>query len=111
MGHQHAQKMKAAQKKAAEMLTHEHKQMGRRDGVVQVDLHGFHTDVALEVLANVLDYYSKSLKPQVIQVVTGAGFHSTNGAVIKPAVKEYLKKKRYSYTSVGVGAFLVTVGQ
>jgi len=110
MGHQHGQKMAAAQKKAAELLKEIHKTNGRKQFIV-VDLHGFHVDRALEILENILDFYLKSFRQQLIQVVTGAGFHSSGTARLKPAVKEYLIKRKLSFSSYGVGAFLININQ
>eukprot|EP01124_Arcella_intermedia_P011914 TRINITY_DN18274_c0_g1_i1.p1 TRINITY_DN18274_c0_g1~~TRINITY_DN18274_c0_g1_i1.p1 ORF type:complete len:741 (+),score=186.95 TRINITY_DN18274_c0_g1_i1:78-2300(+) len=110
LGQEYARRMALAQLRAAELLVSSQKSPSnskKNSDFVVIDLHGFQSTSAMDVLSNVLDYYSRKPNIQYLQIVTGAGSNSVNGAVLKPLVRGFLKNKNLSFSPVGTGAFLV----
>jgi hypothetical protein len=100
------EKMEKAQFEAAHAIFD---QINSRHGIDVIDLHGQQVRPALQLLQERLDIISRS-HPGVskLDVITGAGNHSTEGhAKIKPAVEQFLKEKNLSYTHAKNGLLTV----
>lgn len=106
--------MTAAQLKAVELCSQAHinstdvEIISHKKGeTVLIDLHGFHVEQATAVLSLLMKYYWKLPNPPTLQVVTGAGNHSSSKPVIRQAIQQFLIKKKCKYSPLGAGAFLV----
>lgn len=64
----------------------------------KLDLHGLHTSEAITVLEKFIKDKKADMKknqlpfPCIVSVITGRGVHSLQGAKLRPAVLNYLKK-------------------
>lgn len=96
----------------------------RRNGVDTVaatlDLHGFTKDKAIkhftDFIASTKWYHLKNTTsdaplttPLWAEVITGSGSHSSNGPILRDAIRALLDKRKMVYTQENAGSFLVNV--
>eukprot|EP00033_Pygsuia_biforma_P004668 GCRY01005118.1.p1 GENE.GCRY01005118.1~~GCRY01005118.1.p1 ORF type:complete len:346 (-),score=32.56 GCRY01005118.1:82-1119(-) len=76
-------------------------------GVVHIDLHGQLVKQALRLLEEEI-HKQLAAGHTVFKVITGAGNHSCDGALIRPKVAEYLEQVKNSYiTQAEKGSFVI----
>lgn len=88
----------------------------RFDTLASVDLHGLHVSEALQVLSQLLEIHNQmgetNNKPKRLRVITGVGKHSLHGiAKIKPAVKNFLRSKAYTFAESEAGVITISLSR
>ena len=105
-GKEEGVKMVEANKKAAEFIL---KHRNDSHGPLYLDLHGLLLDEAMAATLKKLEELRLSKDDVVLELIPGAGHHSKDKAVIKPAVIEELKKQKLEFEEKNAGTLLVTV--
>ena len=82
----------------------------------KVDLHHLHLDEAEELLFVLFNYVRRSLmnvNKQTFQmeIVTGKGLHSKNGAVLMPYLVQSLREQGHKVVSAKEGRILCNIKQ
>lgn len=89
----------------------------RLDTLASIDLHGLHVAEALQVINQLLEIHaqmgeSNNNKTKKLRVITGQGIHSIHGvAKIKPAVKNFLKSKGYTFVEADAGVITIKLSK
>ena len=93
-------KMHEANAEAAEAIF-EHRNQGKGDRYM--DFHGLRKQEALDILEKRL----QTLQGGELELIPGAGNHSSGAAVLKPAIAGLLKEKGLSFEEKNAGTFIV----
>lgn len=96
--------MRKAHREAARELYEERNKHGSSSAPGQeiyVDLHGLHSEEAVEYLERILLENSRESKP--VYAITGTGHHSKNGKdKVGKAIRNFLNEWRYAYREFSV---------
>jgi len=93
--------MRKAHREAARELYEERNRTAEQSLEIYVDLHGLHSEEAIEYLERVLLENSKESRP--IYAITGTGHHSKNGKdKVGKAIRSFLNEWRYAYREFSV---------
>ncbi|XP_069130477.1 serine-rich adhesin for platelets-like isoform X2 [Argopecten irradians] len=111
-GHSHTQKIKEANRRAADKILQSRNTLMKERSAV--DLHGLHVDEAIEALERIIPEREEDLRvnpdkrKQHLVIITGRGNHSKGGiARIRPAVLRFLVTNGYKYSEIYKGCFKV----
>eukprot|EP00026_Physarum_polycephalum_P002879 Phypoly_transcript_02888.p1 GENE.Phypoly_transcript_02888~~Phypoly_transcript_02888.p1 ORF type:complete len:815 (+),score=218.80 Phypoly_transcript_02888:68-2512(+) len=88
----------------------------RLDTLASIDLHGLHVAEALQVISQLLEIHAQmgetGNKTKKLRVITGQGRHSLHGiAKIKPAVKNFLRSKGYTFVEADAGVITISLSK
>lgn len=93
--------MRKAHREAARELYEYRNKSGKYPGEIYVDLHGLHTEEAVEYLEKTLMDNSK--EPRPVYAIIGTGHHSKNGKdKVGRAVRNFLNEWRYVFREFSV---------
>lgn len=93
--------MRKYHREAADKLYEERNKSGSTSNEIYVDLHGLHTEEAIEYLERVLLENEHDGRP--IYAITGTGHHSKNGKdKVGKAVRNFLNEWRYAFREFSV---------
>ena len=95
-------KMHEANDKAAEAIFN-HRNAGKGDRYM--DFHGLRKKEAMDILEKKMDALKG--KGGTVELIPGAGHHSSGAAVLKPAVIDYLKKNNLNFEEKNAGDIIV----
>lgn len=93
--------MRKYHREAADKLYEERNKNNSSSNEIYVDLHGLHTDEAVEYLERVLLENERESRP--IYAITGTGHHSKNGKdKVGKTVRNFLNEWRYAFREFSV---------
>lgn len=93
--------MRKYHREAADKLYEERNKNHEANNEIYVDLHGLHTEEAVEYLERVLVENERESRP--IYAITGTGHHSKNGKdKVGKAVRHFLNEWRYAFREFSV---------
>lgn len=93
--------MRKYHREAADKLYEERNKNHSANNEIYVDLHGLHTEEAVEYLERVLVENERESRP--IYAITGTGHHSKNGKdKVGKAVRHFLNEWRYAFREFSV---------
>lgn len=93
--------MRKYHREAADKLYEERNKNNSSNSEIYVDLHGLHTEEAVEYLERVLLENERESRP--IYAITGTGHHSKNGKdKVGKAVRNFLNEWRYAFREFSV---------
>lgn len=93
--------MRKYHREAADKLYEERNKSNSSSNEIYVDLHGLHTEEAVEYLERVLLENERETLP--IYAITGTGHHSKNGKdKVGKAVRNFLNEWRYAFREFSV---------
>ncbi|XP_066945759.1 NEDD4-binding protein 2-like [Macrobrachium rosenbergii] len=114
LGKLHAEKLNEANKRASFKILEAVNSKNKKDANV-LDLHLLHVPEALNATkAFLLEreqlLMARNINQLQVSLITGRGAHSVGGqAKLKPAIRDYLQKKGYTFHEGNSGMFVVTI--
>ncbi|XP_064097924.1 LOW QUALITY PROTEIN: uncharacterized protein LOC135209176 [Macrobrachium nipponense] len=114
LGKLHAEKLNEANKRASYKILEAVNSKNKKDANV-LDLHLLHVPEALNATkAFLLEreqlLMARNINQLQVSLITGRGAHSVGGqAKLKPAIRDYLQQKGYTFHEGNSGMFVVTI--
>jgi DNA-nicking Smr family endonuclease len=81
--------------------------MNKNNNELTIDLHGLYVEEAVGFVKERLESLKNSGK--TLSIITGAGNHSKDKALIKPKIFDMIKQFGYTYTEVNEGTIDVLI--